>query len=100
MGTVACDYSVSINEVINDIHFQLFPNPSTNQVNIVFEQSYSENTILEIKNILGQTMHSEKLKNSLGKQIKTIDVSFLQYGVYFIQLKIQNKIYSSKFIKQ
>jgi len=88
-------YEKSLNNTIF-----ISPNPTTNEITLEFEQSNSENTQLEIKNILGQTVYSETFKNNLGKQTKNIDVSLFQNGVYFIQLKNQNKIYSAKFIKQ
>jgi len=84
----------------NKRNLKIYPNPSTNEVTLEFEQSNSENTQVEIQNVLGQTIYSETLKTNIGKQTKTLDISSLNNGVYFIQLKNQNKIYSAKFIKQ
>lgn len=92
---------VSVNELNKkNEHIKIFPNPTTNQLTLEFEQNDSESTLLEIKNILGQTVYTETFKSNIGKQLKTIDVSLFQNGVYFIQLKNQNKTYSAKFIKQ
>ncbi|MBN8697149.1 MAG: T9SS type A sorting domain-containing protein [Bacteroidetes bacterium] len=77
-----------------------FPNPSADEITLEFVQNNSENTLLEIKNLLGQTVYAETLKGNIGKQLKIVDVSVLQNGVYFIKLKNRDKIYSTKFIKQ
>jgi hypothetical protein len=89
---------VEENEANNKI--DIYPNPSTNEITLAFEQTYSENTKITIQNVLGQTVYSESFKSNTGNQLKTLDISNLQNGVYFIQLKNQNKIYSTKFIKQ
>lgn len=89
-----------INETnYNKIIF-VYPTPSSNEITLAFEQTGSENTQLIIQNVLGQTIYSETIKTNVGKQTKTLDISNLQNGVYSIQLKNQNKIYSTKFIKQ
>jgi len=77
-----------------------FPNPSANEITLEFEQNNSENTLLEILNLLGQTIHGETLKGEIGKQLKTVDVSALQNGIYFIKLKNRDQTYSTRFIKQ
>ena len=87
-----------LNEKNNNI--KIFPNPTTNQITLEFEQNNSENTQIEIKNILGQTVYSETFKTNAGIHTKTIDTSMFQNGVYFVQLKSKNEIHSVKFIKQ
>jgi len=95
-----CDFTISTDEIVSLSGFQLYPNPSANELTLEFEQNNSENTLLEIKNLLGQTLYSETFKTNIGKQTKNIDVSLFQNGVYFIKLKSQDKIYSARFIKQ
>ncbi len=90
----------SVQENSNEYLVNIYPNPTNNQITLEFEQNNSENTLLEIKNILGQSVYSEKIKTNIRNQTKILDVSLFQNGVYFVQLKNQNKIYSAKFIKQ
>lgn len=88
-----------INENDNVFYFKAFPNPASTQLNIEFEKNYTEDIQLEIQNILGQTVYSETVKPNVGNQLKVLDVSMLQNGVYFIQLKNNTKFSSSKFVK-
>lgn len=100
-GIQLLNYSMSINDNnSNNNSVLIYPNPSTDEITLTFEQTNSENTQIEIQNLLGQTVYSETLKTNIGKQTKSLDASMFQNGVYFIQLKNQDKIYSTKFIKK
>jgi len=76
---------------------RIFPNPACNQITIEFTSSL--NTVLEIKNIFGQTLYAEALKGSLGKRSETIDISTFSKGLYFIYLQNERESVSAKFIK-
>jgi hypothetical protein len=78
----------------------LYPNPATNQLTIEFKNQSQQNYLLEIKNMLGQTMYSETIKNALGKQSKNIDVSAFTNGIYFVSLRNEKESVSKKFIKE
>lgn len=70
----------------------LFPNPTTGLLNIpnTTNQTYT----YVVSNMLGQSVQSGKTQNQ-------IDVSQLQKGVFFIQLKNEKgQIFTSKFIKE
>jgi hypothetical protein len=100
-SSLMCDFTISIDDIPNSFDFHLYPNPiKSSLLTIDFEQSKLENVLLQIQNMLGQTVYSETIKNSIGKQTKTIDVASLPNGAYFIQLKNEHKIHSAKFIKQ
>lgn len=84
------------NESYPETGFTIYPNPSTNQITIKFPSS--SNTLLEIKNVLGQTVYSETMKNVLGNQ--NIDISAFPNGIYFVQMQSGNKLTNQKFTKQ
>lgn len=101
ISNTLCYSVVSIEENEgNSNNIEIYPNPSINEITLAFEQTGSENTQLIIQNVLGQNVYSETFKTNIGKQTKTLDISMLQNGIYLIQFKNQNKIYSAKFIKQ
>ena len=59
--------------------FKLFPNPASNQLNIITKEGLDYN--LAIYNTLGQLVYNEKLKSS-----QIIDVSILPKGIYIVRI--------------
>lgn len=89
-----CVNVVGINELSNNQHVSVYPNPTCTILNITDEQYQFQSSIIEIKNTLGQVIKSVPFQ-------KEIDVSLLQSGMYFIEIKNSNgNSYSAKFIKQ
>lgn len=70
--------SIDITE--NQIEFNVFPNPSNGKIYI--SQNFLTNVHIEIINILGQPMLSEHMND----ETKTIDISSLENGVYYIRV--------------
>ena len=92
--------TTGINEVqINNETLNIYPNPATNQITIEFESLLQQNYLMEIRNILGQIVYSETMKNVSGKQAKNIDLSMIESGVYFVRLQGEKESISKKFIK-
>lgn len=65
---------------LNQIHFDLFPNPSNGQVHIVLPEN-SNNSHIKIHNILGELVYSEIVKESSI----TINLNLLS-GLYFVSV--------------
>ncbi|MEJ6582521.1 MAG: T9SS type A sorting domain-containing protein [Crocinitomicaceae bacterium] len=81
--------NVGINELDN-VSIALFPNPSTNSVNI----TSSENIVgYEITTISGQIALS-------GDNANNIDISSLEAGTYFVSVQLENSVEIKKLIKQ
>ena len=96
-----CYSVVSVEENENNKrNLTIYPNPSSNEIIIEFEQNNSENIQITIQNVLGQTVYSESMRASIDKQTKILDISSLQNGLYFVQLKDHDVVYSVRFIKQ
>ncbi len=77
-----------INEFSNLIN--IFPNPASDYINIVSEIN---NFKAKIYNISGQLMHNMIFENSMSK---TLDISKLPSGVYFIQFEYENSFHSKR----
>ncbi|MBI4648298.1 MAG: T9SS type A sorting domain-containing protein [Bacteroidia bacterium] len=78
----------NINNTISSIFdFKIYPNPSSNYVNLEFENSNKEyeDVIVEIVNPMGQILYVGNLKKSTHTQI--IDVSSYNKGIYFCKLQ-------------
>ena len=72
---------------------KVFPNPATNELFIDTELTFV-NKDINIISISGKTINNYKLINN------KVDVSMLSNGVYFIEIKVGNNRYYSKFIKE
>ena len=77
-----------------DKYFVLFPNPTTNILNIETKESIEKESI-KIYNITGQLV----ININKAENISSIDVTNLKTGNYFIVIQTDKGIYKSKFIK-
>jgi hypothetical protein len=76
---------------VNSMQVTVYPNPAQNSLQVTLA---GNNKILEIN-----------LFDLLGKEVltpkeKVIDVSNFKNGIYFMQVKTSDKIYTTKFIKE
>ena len=74
---------------------ELYPNPASDELNIMLESSLSQEVICEIIDTKGKRIHKFTLQNGLT----TLNVNYLEKGIYFIQLtgKAGNNVL--KFVK-
>ncbi len=85
---------VGIRELGEQNHTSIFPNPVTSILNISDAQTHFQNSTIDIKNTLGQNILSCPFNPE-------IDVSALPTGVYFLQIKTEDKrLLNTKFIKE
>ena len=75
--------------------FNVFPNPNNGYFNIQIQTSQSEDININISNLVGQVVYSEKVSitNSLNKWL---DLSYLEKGVYTVTLENNNKSFMAK----
>lgn len=88
-----CKDIIGINEN-NTNPFYIFPNPTSG--NITINSTYNFNAI-EVINFLGQKIISQ---SNINHNQKTLDVSNLNSGVYFIRIISETGISVQKFVKQ
>ncbi len=96
-------YSSVVNEIINTKEFnvQLFPNPANNELNIQLNGLNESNSKIEyaIKDLNGKTLLSKKMMINETYLIQNENISFLPTGIYFLELKINQKISIHRIIK-
>jgi hypothetical protein len=85
--------SSGINENGNSLNLEIFPNPASDVIRI---KGINNNQQIEltIKDITGKTVISQIQIND------SIDISALAAGTYVVNIKSQNKSYSSQFVKK
>lgn len=74
-------------------NLQLYPNPTASFLNIVDEQNQFQNSIIEIKNYLGQVV----LHTSFNSQINVFNLS---EGMYFLTVQNRGNKTTIKIIKE
>ncbi len=72
---------------------KLFPNPTVDNIN--FSLPGLENTAVRVMDVNGRTV-----LNTVISSENSIDVSGLRSGAYFVQLEVEKKLVSYKFVKR
>ncbi|MBL7103438.1 MAG: T9SS type A sorting domain-containing protein, partial [Bacteroidales bacterium] len=76
---------LGINEIVNGIHFEIFPNPSNGEFAVKFNKSLGM-TNVTVMNMLNEIVFKSKTEIVTGKSFN-IDLSGNPEGVYFVQIK-------------
>jgi hypothetical protein len=79
----------------SNIPFKVFPNPTKNFINIKFENSDYTDASINVFDITGKLLSSTKNFNILNNQYQ-LDCSGYKEGLYMIQVKTNNQVYTSK----
>jgi hypothetical protein len=94
-----CGTLSNIDEQRENLELSIYPNPATNQITIEFDLVDVKNAVIEIKNVLGQTLRSMDVFQQ-GQSKLEIDISDFPQGLYVIQLINGNEVSCRKFLKQ
>ncbi|MBS1634592.1 MAG: T9SS type A sorting domain-containing protein [Bacteroidetes bacterium] len=91
-----------IQEYKKDANFSLYPNPAnTNEVSLFFVLTNDENYEVTLYNTMGQEIQKQNLgQMSAGMYNKTLDLSGLGKGMYYVKLKGKNAEGIQKLIVQ
>lgn len=89
--------TVSVDESINSSNtFRIYPNPAGDYITIDIYENYIENSTLNIYNTLGSLIKTE----TLNQNKKSINVSELSNGLYFVIIISKELTQSQKLIIQ
>ena len=85
-----------------DIHFDVYPNPCTNAVNIRYLATGKENAVkVTLNSITGQELKANVVTiNSNGYCFITFDLKEYPAGVYIVNLQADNNVVSKKVMKE
>ena len=89
--TIAKEVSVLISQKLNGITFTAQPNPFVNNVSVLINSEVEENMTLQLIDITGRTISTQKLKVSIGdNNFELLNAEGLKDGMYFINLISQH----------
>jgi hypothetical protein len=75
----------------------VYPNPTEGMINVTIMNS-SDGVSLNVFNITGESVFTEKIENSSGIINKDMDLSLYPKGVYFIKVMNSNSVITTKVI--
>lgn len=89
------------NSQVVESKLKIYPNPSTDQINIVFESQKSDLVEISIYNLSGKLVKATSLRSNFnqGSHSEIIDINDLENGSYYIILKSAGEIMANKLIK-
>lgn len=88
----------AINKNASSFVVDVFPNPVKDHLRIAINQEM-KNATLDIYNLLGEVVHSEKTESSAALFTKQIQLN-VPTGIYFIKISTKEKQYIQRFIVQ
>lgn len=81
------------------IQLSLYPNPANEFLYIQYEVKSSSPLQLQIIDLQGKIVFQQTVSNQPGVNYKTISVGNLIHGLYLCRLQNDNKLVSTKFLK-
>lgn len=79
---------------------KVFINPTSNQINIEFQEKVAQEIKVEIFDVLGNIKKPlTAMTTKSGKNLFTIDVSPYPSGLYFVKIQTSKEIYTKKITK-
>jgi hypothetical protein len=86
-------------EDLTELDMEVYPNPSNGQFNIVVNENTSDNFRIAVFNISGQLVYQSEF-NAGQESRKTINITNLSDGVYYLQVRSDKAIKVIKLLKQ
>lgn len=78
--------------------FEVFPNPSDGRININLTGINQGSSTLSIVDIAGKKIYEENYYPTNSEFIQHIDLSDMLYGIYFVILRMEDKIYNQRIV--
>lgn len=86
------------NDRKNEHNLNIYPNPARNKFELVFLLTKKEKIEIKITNALGKIVFLKKTVDYIGQFKETIDASNFSKNIYFLQVKISDKLYTKKLV--
>ena len=88
-----------IKEIEARLEFQMFPNPTSDVVNLKYNLLEESDITISITDIDGKTVIAgKKSKQAIGQYKSETDISQLKNGTYFLSVKINSETINNKFV--
>jgi len=92
--------NTSVEDIENLRAIAIFPNPTSNKVNIEFELKNSANVTIEVTDLTGKVIATKQIKNAhSGTNLVSMDSSEYARGIYSVSVKTNDSLSTHKLIK-
>ena len=81
-------------------NFNIYPNPSTDILNISLNSEYIQDLSIRILNVLGAEVYIENKHQFIGEYIKQISLDDYGKGIYFLEIETSNVVVNKIIIFQ
>jgi hypothetical protein len=91
---------VGIANFSNENSISIFPNPTSGNFSLQINSTIESSAEIKIYNSLGEMVLEKKEKNISGNFTENFSLGEMSDGIYFVSVKLDNKIISKKIILQ
>jgi PKD repeat protein len=77
----------------------VYPNPGADQLSVDIENNYTGSVVMSIQSVLGQNISNTTDEKTERKFSRTVDTRGLNPGLYFVQITLDGKTKTVKWIK-
>ncbi len=89
---------VSVSPFNLEQNFSFYPNPSNGKLNIDINIGQSQDYVVEISNVIGQTVLTRSGMLNSGHNLIHMNLSELQNGIYYLSFSVDNQKLTRKLI--
>lgn len=90
-------YPQSINDVFEDGNLSIYPNPTSEILNVELNGNFDKEITMNVVDVLGQVVGTKVIGKVNGSHKETVNVSTLAAGTYFINLSDGTNYITKKF---
>jgi len=76
---------------------QLYPNPARESITLELQSNVTEQTVLEVVNLMGQRVYAEPVQIDLGTNAIQMNLSELSSGMYYLRTTLAGRTVQLKF---
>lgn len=87
-GDETNDPTLSLNAEGFISEFNVYPNPASDEANVVFSIENAQKTSVEVVNAIGQTVSSTVVNAESGRNLVMLNTSDIQAGVYMVRVTV------------
>ena len=96
-----CDTVLTgITETMGDVHFSIYPNPTSREVSIVLQKDGLQEASFTLTNTSGQLIYQSDETNLASTYTKILDLGTLPTGVYLLNVSVDGEKITRKVVKE
>lgn len=82
------------------VNLNVYPNPTTNQVNLRFVSEEIQNLSVKVVDAYGKEVFVDEQQNFVGEYTKAVELGAYAKGVYFLQIATEDNIFYERIVVQ